>query len=135
MRKAAAQRAWPVGPTVAVATLVAVALALAAIVVIEPRLLVELIPDAATHGTASGRALQAFGVLLLVLPIGALMVASRRGARRARGWLIALTMLAVIPATVAMDLGADRVRQATPADPSDGACVERSGGDTTCPGG
>jgi hypothetical protein len=73
--------------------------------------------------------------LLLVLPIGAAVLASRRGARRAVGWLVVLAVLALLPATAAMNHGADRMRHATPANPSDGACVERSGGDTTCPGG
>jgi hypothetical protein len=135
MREVAEERAWPVTLAVVVAAFAVVELALAAVVVVEPRILIELLPGTPADGVASGRALQAFGALLLVLPIGAATLASLRGARRAAGWLVVLTLLAVLPATVAVNRGADRVRHATPADPSDGACVERSGGDTTCPGG
>ena len=119
----------------AVAALVAVSLVLAAVVVIEPRMLVALLPDMPADGVASGRALQAFGALMLVLPIGSVVVASRRGAWRAAGWLFVLAVLALVPAALVMNRGADRVRHATPSRVSDGACMERSGGDTTCPGG
>lgn len=122
-----------------IAVVIAVCLATVAIVgllVLEPGFLVALAPGWFTGRTAVGRTLQVVGGVVLVLPVGAAVVAQMRGRSRAATSFMMLALLALVPAAVAISRGTSEVRQANLVDsPDSGACVEYSGGDTTCPGG
>jgi len=63
-----------------------------------------------------GRTLLAVGALALLLPVVAALVAHLRGRSRAAGWFVVLTLLAVVPAAVAINRGASEMRQANEAD-------------------
>lgn len=117
------------GAVVLVVGLVGVAGALS----LDPGFLPWLMPGWLDGPLARGRVQQVFGALLLGVPFVAVLVSLRRGSRRAAGWYLALALLAVLPALVFFDRGAYHVRQSEPGD--EPACVERSGGPATCPGG
>jgi len=119
-----------------VAALCLVAVTMVGLVALGPGLLVALVPGWLTGPASVGRTLLAVGALALLLPVVAALVAHLRGRSRAAGWFVVLTLLAVVPAAVAINRGASEVRQANEADsPASEPCAEYSGGDTRCPGG
>jgi len=119
-----------------VAALCLVVVTLAGLVALDPGLVVALVPGWLTGPASVGGTLLAVGGLALLVPLVAAMVAQMRGRSRAAGWFVALTLLAVVPAAVAIKLGASEVRQANEVDsPASEPCAEYSGGDTRCPGG
>lgn len=127
------RRAWL---TAAGAVLCVAATAVAGLAAMDPGFVVALVPGWSASPTAAGRSLQILGASVLLMPVLAAVVAHRQGRSRAAGWCVVLALVAFVPAGKAMERGAAEVRQARTADsPAPGACMERSGGDTTCPGG
>lgn len=117
----------------AAAVLAVGAFGLIGVLALDPGFLISIAPGWFTAPMARGRALQVLGALLLIIPATAAAVTGLRGGRRAFGGFLALALIAALPAAVMLNRGAFHVRQAEPDDPP--ACVERSGGMASCPGG
>ena len=122
-------RGWPAVPAV----LAVVAVGTVGVLALDPGFLAWLMPDWFSGPSARGRVLQVFGVLLLLIPVTAALVSGLRGSNRAVGWYVVLAVLACLPAAAFLNRGAFYLRQAEPSRET--ACVERSGGPATCPGG
>jgi hypothetical protein len=134
--RAAADPGRRIGVALAVLVLSLAALAALALAAADPGFAVALFPQWLTGSTAPGRMLQVLGVAALAVPTTAAVVAGLRGAHRAAGWCAVLAVLAFLPAIVAVERGATRVRHAQREDaPVVEQCVEHSGGETRCPGG
>ena len=118
-----------VGVGLAAMAVVAV-LGLLGLAAVEPGFVALVLP----FGLSSGRALQLFGGLMILVPSVAAVMAHRQGRARVAGWFVVLIVLAGVPAVVLVQSGADRVRQASTSDEPE-PCAERSGGGNRCPGG
>lgn len=110
---------------------------LAVLAVVDPGALVALAPESLVADSyLRARVLLVLAVAVVALPVLAAVVAGIRRRPRATGWFVVLACVALPLSYLLAQFGQDAIDRLDRArTPPAYSCVERSGGQATCPGG